>query len=103
MELDAAAWPVHSVGLPLTAKQPLSSNPAIGRDTQRREIAVRQEDQAPARPQEPGGLGQPAFRVAPGSHTMLAYHEVKEPTGQRDLLGIRVNQREGGAQPGLEV
>src|SRR5688572_21988257 len=32
MELDAAAWPLHSAGLPLTAKQPISSNSAIGRD-----------------------------------------------------------------------
>ena len=103
MELDAAAWPLHSAGLPLTAKQPISSNPAIGRDAQCREIAVGQEDQASAGPQEPGGLGQPAFGVAPGSHTVLADHEVEEPTGQRDLLGIRMDQREGGAEPGLEV
>ena len=31
MELDAAAWPLHAAGLPLTAKQPISGNPEAQR------------------------------------------------------------------------
>ena len=56
MELDSASRPPHLVGIALSAYQALPGEPLLGRDAQRRQVAVGQEDQPPPRPQEPGRL-----------------------------------------------
>ena len=89
-----APRPVHLVGLPLTAHQPFLGDPFLGRDAQRREVAVGQEDQPSPRSQEPGGLWQPALGVTPGSRSVLAHHQVEASPLQRNTLRIRLDQRE---------
>ena len=102
MELDPASGPLHPVGLPLTAQQPVSRDPLLGRDAQRRQVAVGQEDQPPSRPQEPGRLRQPALGVAPRGGSVLAHDEVEASARQRNPLGIRLDQREDRAELALQ-
>ena len=67
MELDAAAGPLHPVGVPLTAQQPSPATPSSAGHAQRRQVAVGEEDQSSSWPQQPGRLWQPALGVAPGA------------------------------------
>ena len=101
MELDAAAGPVHLVGLALTAQQALAREPFLGWDTQCRQVAVGHEDQSSSRSQQPGGFRQPSLRVAPRGGSVLTHHKVVPSTGQGDPLPVPLDQREDRSDLGL--
>ena len=102
MELDPTPRPLHPVGLPLTAKQPVSRDPSsAGTHSADRWLLVRKTSRPPGRKSR-AASGQPALGVAPRSGSVLAHHEVEASARQRDPLGIRLDQREGRAEPALQ-
>jgi hypothetical protein len=64
--------------------------------------AVDEEDQAPARAQQPRRLGDPAVRVAPDARPILADDEVEGAGAEGRALGVAEDQREGQAELALE-
>src|SRR5688572_1406244 len=103
MELDPASWPLHAVGLALTAQQPISRDSLLCRYAQRRQVAVGHEDQPPSWPQEPGRLREPTLRVAPRGGSVLAQDEVEPSARQRNPLGVPLNERKGWAELALQA
>ena len=63
------------------------------RRAERVENRVAEEDQPPARPQQPVGVRDPDVRVAPDGGAVLREHEVERRVRQRRVLGARVDQR----------
>ena len=102
MELESATRPTDPVDLALAAEQPVLCHAALGRDAQRRQVAVGQEGQPATGAQQPGRLGQPALRVAPGCGAVLAHDEVELAADQRGLLRVALDKGEGGAELCLE-
>ncbi len=103
VELDSASRPVHLVGVALASHEPFLREPLAGRDAQRRQQAVGQEDQAPAGTQQSGCLRQPALRVTPCGGSVLADHHVKAPARQRNPLRVRLDERKGRSEPPLQT
>jgi hypothetical protein len=64
--------------------------------------AVDQEDQPPARAQQPRRLGDPAVGVAPDAGAVLADRQVEAAAAQRGALGVAVDEREGEPELALE-
>ena len=59
------------------------------------------EHQLPAGPQQPGGLGYPAGRVAPQAGAAFGDGQVEAARGQRDICGVSLDEGEGDAEPVL--
>src|SRR5919202_6763216 len=57
--------------------------------------AVDEKDELATGPEDAGSLGNPAVRVTPDAGSIFADGEVETGVGQRDLLGIAVDEREG--------
>src|SRR6266850_155824 len=72
------------------------------RSAESEEGAVLQEDQMAAGPQEPHGLGDPAVGIAPYARAVLGDGEIETGVGQRDLLGVAMQEREAEAVLSLE-
>ena len=53
-----------------------------------------EEDEPAARAQQPRGLRDPARRLAPQARAVLRQREVEARVGQRDVLGVGLDQRE---------
>ena len=97
VELDRRAVGV----VPLDAVEPeLGPGEAVRRqlglwrraeDQQRR---AGEEDEPAARAQQPRGLRDPARRLAPQARAVLRQREVEARVGQRDVLGVGLDQRE---------
>ena len=64
------------------------------RRAERVENRVAEEDQPPARPQQPVRVRDPDVRVAPDGGAVLREDEVERGVRQRRVLGARVDQRE---------
>ena len=62
------------------------------RRAERVENGVAEEDQPPARPQQPVGVRDPDVRVAPDRRAVLREHEVEGLVRQRRVLGARVDR-----------
>ena len=102
VELHPAPGPLHAVGLRVPPQQPLPRHPLVGRDAQRRQVAVGEEHQASTGAQQPGDLRKPALGVAPRRGAVLAHHEVDTAVGQRQLLAVALHEREHRAEPALQ-
>src|SRR5256885_16590483 len=63
------------------------------RGAESEEGAVLQEDQMASGPQEPHALGDPAVGIAPYARAVLGDGEIEARVGQRDLLGVAVQDR----------
>src|SRR5438094_2595049 len=72
------------------------------RGAESEEGAVLQEDQMATGPQEPHGLGDPAVGIAPYARAVLGDGEIEARVGQRDLLGVAVQEREAETVLSLE-
>jgi hypothetical protein len=57
--------------------------------------------QPPAGPQQPGGLGYPAGRIAPQAGAAFGDGQVEAARGQRDICGVSLDEREGDGEPVL--
>jgi hypothetical protein len=52
------------------------------------------EHQPPACPQQPGGFGDPADRVAPQAGPALRHGQIEAARRQRDIARVRLDERE---------
>jgi hypothetical protein len=85
MELRPALGGDQPACLPLRAQQFPPGGPGRFRTAHRGQDADRVEHQPPARPQQPGCLGDPAGRVAPQAGAALRYGQVEPAGRQRDI------------------
>ena len=79
----------------------LARDPFLGRDAQRRQVAVGHEDQSTFRSQQPGCFRQPQLRVTPRGDSVLTDHEVVTSAGQGHPLSVPLDQREHRTDLGL--
>src|SRR5262245_17830719 len=87
--------PLEAVHAEEGPQQPLGGRQAILVGQAEHELdGVGQEDQPPSRTEQPRGLGDPDVRVAPDARAVLRDREVERRTGQRDVLGTGVHERE---------
>ena len=75
----------------------------VGRRAQDQQRRVGEEHEPPARAQQPRGLRDPALRLAPQARAVLREREVEARVGQRDRLGVALDERELEAVLGLHA
>ena len=95
LPLDAdLVGPLEPAEAPLRALERLAGRRLLVGRAEDRERAVAEEPEAPAGPQQPMRLGQPAVRVAPDAGPVLGHGEVEALRRERDVLGARLDERE---------
>src|SRR5919198_1217584 len=100
VELDRlVVRPFEAMHPKVVAHEPLlCRNTLRVRHAQHENRAVDEEDELATGSEEAGSLGNPAVRVTPDAGPVFADGEVETGVGQRDLLGIAVDEREGKAE-----
>src|ERR671935_182511 len=100
VELDGlVVRPFEAMHPKVVAHEPLLCRNTLRlRHAQHENRAVDEEDELATGSQEAGSLGKPAVRVTPDAGPIFADGEVETGVGQRDLLGIAVDEREGKAE-----
>src|ERR671935_1084995 len=100
VELDRlVVRPFEAMHPKVVAHEPLlCRNTLRVRHAQHENRGVDEEDELATGSEEAGSLGDPAVRVTPDAGPIFAEGEVETGVGQRDLLGIAVDEREGQAE-----
>src|SRR3954469_17151531 len=104
VELDRVAVlvvPLDAAEAELRPHQPVGRDQRARRGAHEQQRGVGEEDEPPARPQQPRGLGDPALRLAPQAGAVLGEGEVEARVGERDRLGVALDERELEAVLGL--
>src|SRR5215467_6091830 len=81
--------PMQAEGVP---PQTLRRRAVVVGQAQGEEGAVLEEDEVPARPQEPRGLRHPAIRIAPEARPVFRQREIEAGIGQRHTLRVAVEK-----------
>ena len=95
----AVVLPVEPVQAALRALERLGR--ALEVRAENRERRVAQEDELAAGSKQARGLGDPLVRVAPDRRAVLGDDDVERRVRERDLLGVRLEERE--LDPGLAL
>ncbi len=94
MEFDATARPVHTVQIALWSQQPIPRLALFVGHAQGGENAVRQENKAAIRTQEPRCFVYPALWLTPHARAVFADDQVKARITERYRCRVRLDERE---------